>query len=76
MKHYPITAFEFDYLSQTQNTSRCHIVETKTFKYLEELCVSQPDKNNTVIRLRSLNGERVVQLMHHVGVIQLSLIHI
>lgn len=70
MKNKSVTAFEFDYLSQTQSSSKCHIVEAKTFRYLEDICVSQSDKNNKVLRLRSYNGERVVQLMHHVGVIQ------
>jgi len=65
-----ITAFEFDYLSQTQSSQRCHKIEAKTFKYLEDVCVSEAGHNNKVLRLGSYNGERVVQLMHHVGVIQ------
>jgi 5-methylcytosine-specific restriction enzyme subunit McrC len=65
-----ITAFEFDYLSQTQSSQRCHKIEAKTFKYLEDVCVREAGHNNKVLRLGSYNGERVVQLMHHVGVIQ------
>lgn len=70
MANNSITAFEFDYLSQTQSSQRCHKIEAKTFKYLEDICISQTDHNNKVLRLRSYNGERVIQLMHHVGVIQ------
>lgn len=64
------TLFEYGYISDQFEDSRCIKVGASSFLYLEQLCLSQDEDASQVLRLCRYNGYKVLKVVNYVGVLQ------